>query len=97
MAPRRRPPIKKKYSGTKAPRYLVHLTKLKPATAYSYRIVTKYGSTRWYTFRTESPQAKSVTFIGLGDMQIANRRVPKSTVNQGLGGGSERGCDPAGR
>lgn len=84
VAAKRRTPIETKYSGTRAPRYLVSLTKLRPGTTYSYRIVTRYGITKWYSFRTESPKAESVTFIGLGDTQVANRGVPKLTIKKAL-------------
>ena len=84
VAATRRPAIATKYSGSKAPRYIVSLTKLKPGTKYSYRIVTRYGTTSWYTFATKKAKAKSVTLLGLGDMQVANRGVPKSTVKRAL-------------
>lgn len=72
-----------KYSGTSAPRYTVVLRKLKPGTRHSYRIVTKHGSTKWRSFTTARPKA-GVTFIGLGDTQIANRGVPRATIKQAL-------------
>lgn len=84
VAAKPRAQISATYSGTDAPRYMASLTRLKPGTSYRYRIVTKHGSTSWYTFRTQPSKPRSTTFIGLGDTQIDNPGVPRATVRAAI-------------
>ena len=72
-----------KNSGSAAPRYTALMTRLRPGTTYDYRILTGQGNSGWKSFRTGNPTA-GVTLIGLGDTQVANRKVPARTIRAAL-------------
>jgi 3',5'-cyclic AMP phosphodiesterase CpdA len=80
----RRPATKKATSGTTRPRYEATLTGLTPATAYQYRVVTRWGASSWRTFTTANPAATTTTLIALGDTQVDNRGVPRRTIRRAL-------------
>ncbi len=78
----RRPATTTWSSGTTRPRYAATMTSLKPGTRYAYRIVTPKGRTSWYHFRTAG--GTTATLIGLGDGQVDNRGVPRTTVRMAM-------------
>lgn len=80
----RRPATTKRSSGTRAPRYSATMTGLRAGTRYQYRILTRGRRTAWREFRTTDPRGRSVTMIGLGDTQVANRRVPRRTIRRAV-------------
>lgn len=80
----RRPATSVRSSGSSRPRYAATLRGLAPGAVHEYRIVTGRGSTSWRRFTTADPAADSVTLIGLGDTQVDNRGVPRTTIRKAL-------------
>ena len=57
---------------------------LHAGAAYDYRILTPRGNSAWYRFSTAATSSASTTLIGLGDLQVDNRGVPRKTVRAAL-------------
>jgi hypothetical protein len=84
VAAARRPSTRRVTAGSSAPRYEATLTGLRSGTTYEYRILTRHGNSAWQRFSTAASSAASTTLIGLGDLQVENRGVPRATVRAAL-------------
>lgn len=77
--------VKKKYAGINAHAFTATATKLKPATRYSYRIVTSGGSTTWTSFTTaRAGLDHNWTFLAFGDTQVENAGVPEDIIDKAV-------------
>ena len=80
----RRPATSRYYSGTAAPRYAATLSGLRPGQRYEYRIVGRGHATRWRSFTTAASRPEPLTIIALGDTQVDNLGVPRSTIRRAI-------------